>query len=260
MNLVMPMRQQNDELNSGRPAYCESTTPNVRALANWDDRPESLGRIDQVTTTAKTVSAHTHEIKIDKSHRVLDFDDNPGVRLGLIVGALVASTGLTLFAISALPLPFASPWGSGSRSSVSLEPSSRIPAFKKEDRLPIRGTIIRGVERQAPAQLPANPSPLPANNRAKLSQGAATTVPSETRAGELQTPVKLTPTPETRPTTIEGWMLRDVTNGTAVLEGPDGIRRVARGDTIPGVGRVESIFRWGNRLIVATSKGLISTP
>ena len=55
-------------------------------------------------------------------------------------------------------------------------------------------------------------------------------------------------------------MLRDVTNGTAVLEGPDGIRRVARGDTIPGVGRVESIFRWGNRLIVATSKGLISTP
>lgn len=260
MNFVMPMRQQNDELNSGRPAYCESTTPNVRALANWDDRPESLGRIDQVTTTAKTVSAHAHEIKIDNSHRVLDFDDNPGVRLGLIVGALVASTGLTLFAISALPLPFASPWGSGSRSSVSLEPSSRIPAFKKEDRLPIRGTIIRGVERQAPAQLPANPSPLPANNRAKLSQGAATTDPSETRAGELQTPVKLTPTPETRPTTIEGWMLRDVTNGTAVLEGPDGIRRVARGDMIPGVGRVESIFRWGNRLIVATSKGLISTP
>lgn len=255
----MPMRQQNDELNSGRPAYCESTTPNVRALANWDDTPESLGRIDQVTATAKTVS-DAHEIKIDNSHRVLDFDDNPGVRLGLIVGALVASTGLTLFAISALPLPFASPWGSGSRSSVSLEPSSRIPAFKKEDRLPIRGTIIRGVERQAPAQLPANPSPLPANNRAKLSQGAATTVPSETRAGELQTPVKLTPTPETRPTTIEGWMLRDVTNGTAVLEGPDGIRRVARGDTIPGVGRVESIFRWGNRLIVATSKGLISTP
>ena len=80
MNLVMPMRQQNDELNSGR--HCESTTTNVRALANWDDKPELLGRIDQVTTTAKTVSAHAHEIKIDKSHRVLDFDDNQGGRLG----------------------------------------------------------------------------------------------------------------------------------------------------------------------------------
>jgi hypothetical protein len=258
MNLVMPMRQQNDELNSRR--HAESSTANVRAAANWDDKLELLGRIDQVATTAKTASAHAHEIKIDKSHRVLDFDDDQGVRLGLIVGALVASTGLTLFAISALPLPFAPPSGSGSRSSVNLEPSSRILASKKEDRLPIRGTIIRGVERQAPAQLPANPSPWLANNRAKLSQGAATTVSSETRAGEVQTPVKLTPAPETRPTTIEGWTLRDVSNGTAVLEGPDGIRRVTRGDTIPGVGRVESIFRWGNRLIVATSKGLISTP
>ena len=27
------------------------------------------------------------------------------------------------------------------------------------------------------------------------------------------------PVPETRPTNIEGWMLREVTNGTAVLEG-----------------------------------------
>ena len=256
MNLVMPMRQQNDELHSGRPAYCKSTTTNVRALANWDEKPELLGRIDQVTTTAKTVSAHAHEIKIDKSHRVLDFDDNQGVRLGLMVGALLASTGLTLFAISALPLPFAPPSGSGFRSSVSLEPSSRIPASKKEDRLPMRG----GVERQTPAQSPANPSPLPTNNRAKLSQGAATTVPSETRAGELQTPVKLTPTPETRPTTIEGWMLRDVTTRHRGLRRarrhPEGGTR--RHDTRRGESRV--IFRWGNRLIVATSKGLISTP
>jgi hypothetical protein len=166
MNLVMPMRQQNDELNSGR--HCESTTTNVRALANWDDKPELLGRIDQVTTTAKTVSAHAHEIKIDKSHRVLDFDDNQE-SLRLIVGALVASTGLTLFAISALPLPFAPPSGSGSRSSVSLEPSSRILASKKIACNPWHD--YRGVERQAPAQLPANPSPVPANNRAKLSQG-----------------------------------------------------------------------------------------
>jgi hypothetical protein len=44
------------------------------------------------------------------------------------------------------------------------------------------------------------------------------------------------------------------------LEGPDGIRTVARGDVIPGVGRVESIFRWGSRPIVLTSRGLISTP
>ena len=77
---------------------------------------------------------------------------------------------------------------------------------------------------------------------------------------DLQAPVKLAPVPETRPTTIEGWTLREVTNGTAVLEGPNGTWRVTRGDTVPGVGRIEFIFRWGNRLMVATSSGLISTP
>ena len=62
------------------------------------------------------------------------------------------------------------------------------------------------------------------------------------------------PVPETRPTTIEGWMLREVTNGTAVLEGPNGIWREKRGDTVPGVGQVEFIVLWGKRWIVATSR------
>jgi hypothetical protein len=66
--------------------------------------------------------------------------------------------------------------------------------------------------------------------------------------------------PETRPTTIEGWMVRDVIGGAAVLEGPGGVWSVTRGDTVPGVGTVDSIVRWGNRWIVATSRGLISTP
>ena len=40
-------------------------------------------------------------------------------------------------------------------------------------------------------------------------------------------------------------MLREVINGTAVLEGPNGIWRVKRGDTVPGVGRVESYCPMG---------------
>lgn len=65
--------------------------------------------------------------------------------------------------------------------------------------------------------------------------------------------------PETRPTTIPGWSVVEVRDGTAVLEGPDGIRMATRGDTIPGIGRIESIVRWGNRWIVATANGLIAT-
>ena len=32
------------------------------------------------------------------------------------------------------------------------------------------------------------------------------------------------------------------------------------GDTVPGVGRIDSIVRWGNRWIVAADNGLIATP
>jgi hypothetical protein len=70
----------------------------------------------------------------------------------------------------------------------------------------------------------------------------------------------MVPVAETKPTTIEGWTVLDLRGGTAVLEGPDGVRTAARGDTVPGIGRIDSIVRWGNRWIVATANGLIATP
>ena len=82
---------------------------------------------------------------------------------------------------------------------------------------------------------------------------------SKTSSPPLHSQVKRIPGPETR-LAIEGWMLREVTNGKAVLEGPSGIWTAKRGDTVPGVGRVESIVLWGARWIVATSNGLLSTP
>ena len=63
----------------------------------------------------------------------------------------------------------------------------------------------------------------------------------------------------TKSTTIAGWTVREVYSGTATLEGPDGIRRVARGDTVPRLGKVKAILRWDSRWIVVTSSGVIST-
>jgi hypothetical protein len=71
---------------------------------------------------------------------------------------------------------------------------------------------------------------------------------------------QLMPAPETRPTTIEGWTVLDVRGQTAVLQGPDGVRTVTLGESVPGIGRIDSIVRWGNRWIVATANGLIATP
>ena len=68
------------------------------------------------------------------------------------------------------------------------------------------------------------------------------------------------PFPETKPATVPGWSVRDVSGGAAILDGPDRSWKAVRGDTVPGVGRLESIVRWGDRWIVATEAGLISTP
>jgi hypothetical protein len=97
---------------------------------------------------------------------------------------------------------------------------------------------------------------------ASRSNAAPTAVAAAPAA--VQQPAKAEPkriaVPETRPITIDGWTVREVVGGTAVLEGPAGVLRAGRGDNVPGVGRVYSIVRWGNRWIVATSTGLISTP
>ena len=100
----------------------------------------------------------------------------------------------------------------------------------------------------------------PAKQEQTTPNAAAPNIRSKASSPPHHARAKRTPLPETRPTTIEGWMLREVTDGTAVLEGPNGTWTVRRGDTVPGVGRVEFIVLWGKRWIVATSKGLISTP
>ncbi len=67
------------------------------------------------------------------------------------------------------------------------------------------------------------------------------------------------PPPEVRreQTVIKQWTVREVLNGMALVEGPRGLIGVSPGQTVPGVGRVESIIRQGNRWVVATSNGVI---
>jgi hypothetical protein len=57
--------------------------------------------------------------------------------------------------------------------------------------------------------------------------------------------------------TVEGWTLRDVANGGALIESRRGIYEVYAGDPVPGVGRVDAIRKQDGRWVVVTSKGLI---
>jgi hypothetical protein len=57
--------------------------------------------------------------------------------------------------------------------------------------------------------------------------------------------------------TVEGWVLRDVANGGALIEGRQGIYEVYAGDPVPGLGRVDAIRRQDGHWVVVTSRGLI---
>lgn len=57
---------------------------------------------------------------------------------------------------------------------------------------------------------------------------------------------------------VEGWVLRDVANGGALIEGRQGVFEVYAGDPVPGLGRVDAIRKQDGKWVVVTSKGLIS--
>jgi hypothetical protein len=58
--------------------------------------------------------------------------------------------------------------------------------------------------------------------------------------------------------TVEGWVLRDVAYGGALIESRRGVYEVYAGDSVPGLGRVGAIRRQDGRWVVVTSKGLIA--
>jgi hypothetical protein len=64
----------------------------------------------------------------------------------------------------------------------------------------------------------------------------------------------------TKPGPIDGWVVRDVHRGTAIIEGRMGLIEVDQGDVVPGLGRVDAIRRQDGRWVVVTSKGLIMPP
>jgi hypothetical protein len=208
------------------------------------------------TAQAKTSApeaALAREIRIDKRDRVIaaparDITRHPMI---IITGALL------------LPLVLYFGWIEGFNSDFfTIKPASLpvekraadLPDAAKSDRLAVQGSS-------------ANTTIGSAHESSK--RGVQITDPLLTKQGKrgpqaaavepTKVPPKPAPVPETGPTTIEGWTLLEVKGGTAVLEGPNGTWRATRGDTVPGVGKIDSIVRWGSRWIVATSKGLIST-
>jgi len=217
------------------------------------------------------------EIKIGEGHKVSNSPapgDGKAFYVVLIIGLSAVTCGfawINLSVVSALPFRLGSPRISTGTPHPELSPVSSGPEqgahtpsapvldTQKRDRLQSPDTIVGEAGRDEIDEVLKSTKSSTAVHTISFQERPLHNRPADS-AKELRTTTKLTPTPETRPTTIKGWTLREVSNGTAVLEGPNGTWRATPGQTVPGAGTVNSIVRWGNRFIVATSKGLISTP
>jgi hypothetical protein len=56
---------------------------------------------------------------------------------------------------------------------------------------------------------------------------------------------------------VDGWVVRDVYRGAALIQGRPGIIEVFPGDNLPGLGRIEQVKRQDGRWVVVTSRGQI---
>jgi membrane-associated protease RseP (regulator of RpoE activity) len=62
---------------------------------------------------------------------------------------------------------------------------------------------------------------------------------------------------QSKPAIVEGWVLRDIYRGRALVESRSGLYEVRPGGNLPGIGKVETITQQNGRWVVVTPKGLI---
>jgi hypothetical protein len=67
----------------------------------------------------------------------------------------------------------------------------------------------------------------------------------------------IVPKQQDRPPVVEGWVLREIDDGRALVQSRLGYFEVGPGSNLPGIGRVEGIRREDGRWVVVTAKGLI---
>jgi hypothetical protein len=120
------------------------------------------------------------------------------------------------------------------------------------------------MERPMTGQAPAAKPPVQAAAQAAAAQ-VATTADTSPRTGGIpdqQAEGGKSEQPKTDPKAmpIEGWVLREVYDGVALIEGRNKrLLEIAPGQSLSGIGRVESIERRGRSWVVVTTRGVITS-
>jgi hypothetical protein len=90
------------------------------------------------------------------------------------------------------------------------------------------------------------------------SIGKPATTPATATAAAPPPAIDPAPLPQPRPSIVQGWTVREARNGRIWVENRGELFAVAPGVPLPGLGRVETIRRDGDSLVVVTTKGLIT--
>jgi len=111
-------------------------------------------------------------------------------------------------------------------------------------------------ERLRVAVQSASGAPLTAPATSRETTGAVTSA-TASAFGAVRPAATPKPVDAGRLPIVQGWSLRDVNHGLALIEGRNGFYEVYAGDPIPGLGRVDQIKRQDGRWVVVTTKGLV---
>jgi hypothetical protein len=103
----------------------------------------------------------------------------------------------------------------------------------------------------------ANNAPLTTASIAATQTAAnpVVTKPQQSAALVAPAPIGSTDAQKKTPQPISNWVVRDVYDGIALVEGPAGAFEVMQGENVPGLGTIKSIERRGGSWVVVTSRG-----
>jgi hypothetical protein len=253
---------------------------------------DESGAAEPVKPETQSANSGDAEIKAEKieqaRHRALDDDKAPILfvpaaqqrfsRAAVIAVAIAVSAAAGSAVGAAAAFAFVKPQPVSSDDARSIEVnalrgviaqlSSDVAALKASvesstktanaQMARIADRVDRAEKAQAePAQRVAKLSEmLERLDKRTASVAAASAAPALAQAPE--TTGSIVPKQEDRPPVVNGWVLREVFRGGAMVENDRmGFFEVVPGANLPGLGRVETIRRQDGRWVVVTPKGFI---
>jgi hypothetical protein len=228
-----------------------------RPSVSSERRPSGMAAVVALAVLAGAISGGLATVGVMR----LATADSPGTNGSQAVEASVARIDADIVALKA-GLEHATKTGQSQFNKANdrldkiekaqAEPTAKLAKLSDAmDRLRIAPAAVAAPAAQAAATPPAarditgsvTPPASAAATTAASAPAAPTTTPPKTEVARLPT--------------VDGWTLRDVNHGGALIEGRQGLYEVYAGDPVPGLGRVDAIRKQDGRWVVVTTKGLV---